>query len=555
MYLDLDEVESNSHATDVCIVGAGVAGITLARRMLQLGHTVTVLESGGKDYESPIANLNAGENVGQPYYDLQDARLRFFGGTTAIWGGRIAELDAADFEPRPWVAHSGWPLRRSDLEQYYLEARKVFDIDGDWPTAADLPATGTKLPSFDRASLAVKFWIFDPRFNRFTFGACGDVLEHPRCTVYTHATVTEIQTGPEARFVTGLVVRSLSGRELQVRARAVVLATGGLENPRLLLTSRSTMRDGLGNSHDLVGRYFMEHPHARGGKVVARAPWALLKAFGRRHPLANGQIIAPLITASEAAQASARMLNGSVTIVPRQPSDAVQFWGMRAYHHAKQGIAPTRAGRALWMHTKRAANYLQRRFDPLRPWLLHKAGRLDLALLVRAEQSPNPDSRVTLTDQRDAFGLQRLKLDWRLNRLDVHSVERLVTLLRQEFRRVGLGDVVPAPWLSQPDAAWRSDPLISSHPIGGYHHMGTTRMAEDPRHGVTDPFGRVHGIENLFIAGSSLFPTSGWANPTLTIVALALRTADRLSQRLARPQAIRALAQERHTQGHERSRA
>jgi choline dehydrogenase-like flavoprotein len=227
------------------------------------------------------------------------------------------------------------------------------------------------------------------------------------------------------------------------------------------------------------------------------------------------------------------MLNTSLTIAPRQPAQARQFWGMRAYARVKHGVAPTQTGRLLWMHTKRTVQALQRHVDPLRPWLLHKLGSVELALLVRAEQAPNPHSRVTLADECDVLGMPRVRLDWRLSELDVHSVEQLVGALGREFERLGLGRVQAAPWLSDSSRRWQTDPLVSAHPIGGDHHMGTTRMADSPARGVTDTFGRVHGLDNLYIAGSSLFPTSGWANPTLTIVALAMRTADRLAVQLS----------------------
>jgi choline dehydrogenase-like flavoprotein len=205
---------------------------------------------------------------------------------------------------------------------------------------------------------------------------------------------------------------------------------------------------------------------------------------------------------------------------------------MKAYSGIKHQMAPTKGGRRLWMATKKAAGWAQRHVDPARPWLLHKLGRVDIALLVRAEQAPNPDSRVALTGERDATGVPRVALDWRLSEIDVRSVAVLADALGGEFERLGLGKVEPAAWLES--GRWRTDPLISSHPIGGYHHMGTTRMGADPKASVTDADGRVHGIPNLWVAGSSLFPTGSWANPTLTIVALALRTAERISQGLAR---------------------
>ena len=517
--------------TEVCVIGAGAAGLTVARRLLAKGCSVVLLESGGRDYEPAIADLNAGENVGEDYYELVHSRLRFFGGTTAIWGGRCAELDPIDLERRDWVPHSGWPLDHAELAAWYREARPLFDLAPEPDTADDLRRARVPIPDFDAARLATPVWAFDMRFNRFAQESCGDLLDHPRCELFLHATATSIDAAPSARAVEQVTARSLNGRVLKVRARMFVLAAGGIENPRLLLASSSVVPAGLGNQGDAVGRYFMEHPHARGGRILGGRPWQLLKAFGRRHRL-RGRDLAALIAPAPEVQRAEAVLNSSLTIVARQPPQESQFWGMRAYARLKHDMSPTRTGRALWITTKKLAGWAQRHVDPLRPWLLNRLGRVDVALLVRAEQAPNPASRVTLSPERDALGMPRTRLDWRLGALDVRSVDVLVRTLGGELERLGLGRVEPAAWLSDPGGGWRTDPLISAHPIGGYHHMGTTRMCEDPRHGVTDGNTRVHGMANLFVAGSSLFPTSGWANPTLTIVALALRTADHIASTL-----------------------
>ncbi len=534
MLIDLSALRgAQLRETEICVVGAGAAGITLTRRLLGLGREVVLLESGGDEYEADTADLNAGENVGEDYYPLDHARLRFFGGTTAIWGGRCAELDPIDLERRPWLPHSGWPIGHDELRRYYRQARPLLGLPEEAESAAHLRAAGIPVPDFRANRLSVPVWAFDGRYDRFGAARCRDLIEHPCCSVFLHATATAIEADPAGRRIDRIVARVPSGTTLEVRARTFVLAAGGIENPRLLLASRSVMPQGLGNGRDLVGRFFMEHPHARGGRIVEAKAWPLLEAFGGRHRI-GGRDFAALIAPAPALQAERGILNSSLTIVARQPEQATQFWGMRAYAAVKHRKAPTRAGRRLWTTTKRAVGFLQRRTDPLRPWLLHKAGRLDLALLVRAEQAPDPDSRVTLGAEVDAMGMPRVRLDWRLSRIDVDSVQVLVETLGEELKRLGLGKVEPASWLSDPERRWRTDPLVSAHPIGGYHHMGTTRMADDPAAGVTDGQGRVHGIANLYVAGSSLFPTSGWANPTLTILALALRTADHVSASLDR---------------------
>ena len=506
---------------EVCVIGAGAAGISLTRRLLERGRRVVLLESGGLDYEKPTAALNAGENVGEDYYELEDSRLRFFGGTTAIWGGRCAELDPIDLEARDYVPHSGWPLSWNELARWYDEARPLFGLPPARPAPDDLRRANVPLPRFE--TLETPLWTFDRRFNRFAWESCADLEADPKCQIVTHATVTVIVAAGSG--VASVEARSVAGARLTVTAKAYVLAAGGIENPRLLLESD------LGNAHGQVGRYFMEHPHARGGRIVDGAAWRLLKAFGRRHRI-GGEDVAALIAPSEALQRREAILNTSLTIVARQPEGRRQFIGMKAYTGIKHKMAPTRSGRTLWMATKKAAGWAQRHIDPARPWLLNKLGGVEVALLVRGEQAPNPDSRVTLSGERDSTGVRRVKLDWRLSEIDVRSVAVLVEALGRELARLGLGKVEPADWLAS--GRWKTDPLVSSHPIGGYHHMGTTRMGTDPRASVTDADGRVHGLANLWVAGSSLFPTGGWANPTLTIVALALRSAERISAELGK---------------------
>ena len=517
---------------DVAIVGSGAAGQAAARRLLARGRSVVLIESGGLDHDPRPADLNRGEVIGQPYHPLEHSRLRFFGGTTAIWGGRCAEFDAIDFERRDWVAHSGWPFGADEIRSYLAEARRLLGVDG--VDAARLP----RPPLMQRLSteeLAVRWWSFDPKFDRFTIDQAGDLEQDSRCTLLVNATVREVMVAGDKGAVERLDVRTPSGRTIDVRARHYILAAGGIENPRILLASNSVVPHGIGNHYDLVGRYFMEHPHARGGRVVGKADWHWLSAFAKRR--VNGVEVSPAITPAEALQRREGLLNTALTLAVRQPEGGNHPLAKRAYLHVKHRTAPTRTGRSMWKATKQLVRGYTGLTGPFHPWLMRRMSGLDLAIVIRAEQAPNPDSRVKLNGQRDAIGMPRVALDWRMSDIDVDSVAGLVAALERESRRLGLGTVEPAAWLARSDKRWVSDELVSAHPIGGFHHMGTTRMAGDPRRGVTDGWGRVHGLPNLHIAGSSLFPTGGWANPTLTILALSLRTADRIAEELdsARP--------------------
>ena len=523
MLIDLSAGAPDRLEAEVAVIGAGAAGITVARHLLSRGLTVLLLESGGLDHHPESSDFNAGESIGEPYYDLETSRLRFFGGTTAIWGGRCAHLDPIDFEKRPWVAYSGWPFPEAVLNPWYERARSILGLPAKRGLFNGAAGPFARLNGGD---VAINHWEFDHQFDRFGASQNRGLFDHPRLTVVLHATVREIVAEPSGRVINHLDVRAPSGASIEVAAKDFVLAAGGIENPRLLLASQSVIPDGIGNQHDLVGRFFMEHPHARGGTLRGAPAWQVLRFFANR-PL--GDIIAaPLLTATEAFQRQGELLNSALTIAARPPAGGRHSLVKRAYLHAKHSVDPTTIARSMWKAQRLAGRQLKHYVGPLFPWLGYHSGKSELTLVLRAEQAPNPQSRVMLTDQRDRLGMPRVRLDWRLGEQDVRTASELVGATARAFAKCGLGEVEIADWLDGRDG-WQFDPVVSAHPIGGFHHMGTTRMADDPKAGVTDGFGKVHGVSNLFVAGSSLFPTGGWANPTLTMLALALRTADHIA--------------------------
>ncbi len=517
---------------DVCIIGAGAAGITLCRRLAAAGHRVTLVEAGGLDYEPQTQALAAGPNLGLPYYPLEDARLRFFGGTTNIWGGRCAVPEPLDFERREWVPHSGWPIRFEDLAPYYQAAHADLGL-GDFHYGETLwPLLRQRPPPFDPQALITRFWRFDPVRERFNANRCADVLNHPRVQVLTHANVTHIQARTDGGAVDHVCVAALDGPTLTISARHFVLAAGGIENPRLLLAARDVESTGIGNGRDLVGRFFMEHQHGRAGVMTGRQVFRLWDAFRKRRPGRGHPPLAPLLLPAPELQARHGILNTGLTFKLQRPPEQGLLLNDRVYRQLKHALPPDRSRRRLWHAYRDVRGTLQRSVKPVLERWRTAAGMRDLHVMVRAEPAPNPDSRVTLSHDRDALGVPRAALDWRLAAQDKETVTVLVETLDRELRGAGLGAVTGADWLRDPGPEWPVDETVGKHHIAGYHHMGTTRMSASPGSGVVDTQCRVHGYANLHVAGSSVFPTASWANPTLTILALARRLADALDRRL-----------------------
>jgi choline dehydrogenase-like flavoprotein len=271
----------------------------------------------------------------------------------------------------------------------------------------------------------------------------------------------------------------------------------------------------------------MEHPHGRAAEVSGEGAFALWAAFRKRFRDGQSDIAAVLLP-SEAAQEREGILNTALTMKPQRNPDRGVPVSRQLYQSLKHSMAPTRRGRGLWHLYRAARTYPKRSLRTSAVKMSTKLGLRGLYFMIRGEQAPNPDSRVTLSHERDALGMPKADLRWQLSGIDKHTVRTMVRLLDAELRRLELGRVTGSEWLAEPGDTWPVDPTVGNHPIGGYHHIGATRMSADPRDGVVDADCRVHGYANLFIAGSSVFATAGWANPTLTILALAHRLGEHL---------------------------
>lgn len=519
---------------DICIVGGGAAGVTLADALVAEGREVLLLESGGTDHDPAVQSLMQGSSHGFPYYGLADCRLRFFGGTTTIWGGRCAQLNEIDFQHRPWLPYSGWPITKADLAPHYARAQASLGLP---PTDGEdelWDAHGLTPPPWSPEVIGSAFWQFDQEGDRFALRQPARIKASRHARILLHASVTGIRLNPQGTAVMALDFANIAGGRGRVWARHFVLAAGGIENARILLASDDVRRNGVGNDRDLVGRFFMEHPHARGARIETQAVMRLLKALPhsyRRGGIRHAAVARP----APALQRREGLLNSAFTLAARQHPGARMVMAKRLLLSLRDTRDPDRHNRRLWNLYRRQVIRLREHAGPLLAWASIRSGSHGLYTVLRAEQAPNPDSRVTLGPTRDALGMRQVSLDWRLSPIDKHTARVTMLALDGELARLGLGRCIPEPWLAGDGPDWQTDPLISNHPIGGFHHMGTTRMAASPRAGVVDADCKVHGIANLWIAGSSVFPTSGWANPTLTILALALRLADHLAHRVAKP--------------------
>jgi len=523
MLIDLQKSTHDvSLEAEVCVVGAGAAGVALARDLMNAGRDVVLLEGGGMDYEEDTQSLFEGKNVGMEYYDLDHSRLRFFGGTTNIWGGRSVPLDPIDFEKRDWVPHSGWPITLDDLQDYYRIAHDSLEL-GEYDYEEDIWEKLQLSPiGFDPEKIATRFWRFDDLAERFNSRRSDDLINAENVRIVLHANTVALQATENAAGVTHLDAKSMQGRKLQVKAQHFVLACGAIENARLLMASNSVETNGIGNQYDQLGRYFMEHPHGRIAHIETQDPahfWAL---YRKRYPETDAPL-APALVLPPSQQERLGVLNSAATFkLQRDPSNGATL-GKRTYLNIKHALSPTKSGRRLWQTWRGSQDWLQRHVSmPLLRFGV-KMNRMGLYVIARAEQAPNPDSRVRLSTEKDALGCQRADLDWRLSALDKETMLQFGKTLQQEFDRLGLGKVTTYEWLEDGTPDWPVDISVGNHPIGGYHHMGTTRMSTSPRNGVVDANCTVHGYHNLHIAGSSVFPTGGWANPTLTLLALTHR--------------------------------
>lgn len=509
---------------DVCVIGAGPAGITLARRLAARGLDVALMEGGGRYVSGESQDLYVGEIVGLDYFDLDVVRLRSFGGCSTHWTGRCRTLDPVDFTPLP-QRPLAWPIGPEAIEPHAAEASRILDMEAD-REGPDLPLLQAeeRFRNVQFRHSPADYPAHEP--TRFGEKYYDEIAATPGITAGLNANLVDLRLDDDLATVTGAVFRSYEPGDpgFTIRARAYALCAGGFETPRLLLNFTSQKPMGIGNDHDLVGRHFCEHPTIQVADVLFDRPQMIQE-----------QNLAP----TRAFMDREEVLNFVLRVTwldrgARSPYEALKYAGKCATPFAERlaeritGYAPKCRWRGWGEYGTQA--------DPER----HPTGFVWLI----TEQALNRDSRVTLAETRDAMGLRRLRFDWRLTDLDYHTMKTAMLALGAHFAETGTGRIRIDDWLMEEDPQL---PRIAKsgkygrYMSGAYHQMCTLRMDADPRAGVVDGNCRVHGTENLYIGGSGAFATPGFANPTYTIVKMALRLGEHLADTLAqgaRPVAV-----------------
>ena len=500
----------------VCIIGSGAAGISLAREFIGTELSVVVLEGGGRLIEPEQQKTYQSRVVGLPHMGIHAGRARAFGGTTQLWAGQALPLFEADFRKRDWVSHSGWPIVRDELLPFYYRAEDVMQIRhvdygvGTWPRSDAPPFASERLVSVFSQFAA------EPNFAT----KYGEQIKAAKnITVLLHANVTSLEASENADHIMEVRATTPAHRGLRVRAGFVVVCAGGIETARLLLLSDSVEKNGLGNRHDVVGRFFQDHPHTLAPvRVKDRARLRLYCNSFRKDNIR----ISPKMVASAELQREAEIPHvGAEVFYPTSgeddPLNAAKAF-LKAIRRPREfhRIVPLLGGMA--RDPYRVASAAYRFYIQGQP---ASVGSTDPHVGFFCEQEPNPDSRVLLDRERDNLGLRRTILDWRLTGTETKAVEVLAHAIDAEWKRLNIGEIMLDRCKRGPHGF-----------VDLNHHMGTARMGNDPRLSVVDPQCRVHGYDNLYIGSSATFPTGGFSNPTLTVIALVLRIADELKVRL-----------------------
>ncbi len=482
MFVEVSALESGAVLrTRVCVVGSGPAGMTAAVALAEKGFNVILVEAGGRHLTAESQAQFAGEIVGDPYFNLSFARLRMFGGSSNHWGGYCMPLDYHDFEPHPHFPDTGWPISRKDLDAYLDDACEVLEIPNHFDEELVTPSLVRTRLQF---SPPVRFNLKYDEFCRSS--------DHLR--VCLNSALVDFKLADQT--IKSAVIKAADGREFSIDAECFVLCAGGIENSRLLLWMNQNNGGRLVRESRTLGRYWMEHPHVNVGDFILEtgpeffrdgAPWGSHQAsfaLTKETQFDLGLLNAPMLIDEQPYEATKALIADLLCYAPDLGKRLMGLLG-------KNLVCGSRV-RSYW------------------------------------EQEPRFENRVALDSTKsDDLGIPRVRLHWKKTEADRRTIVGTATKFAREIANSELGRVRLVDWILD------DGPIAPQEQTGAWHHMGGTRMSDSPNQGIVDRDLRVHGTQNLYVSGSSVFPSGGYANPTLTIVQLSLRLSDEIERRLS----------------------
>ena len=519
MIRDLTESDERRLECRICVIGGGIAGLIAASRLSASGFRVIVLESGGRKPLDRFDAFNAIEQTGETYQNDIVGRVRALGGTSNTWGGRIMPLAPHDMEPRDYLGLNGWPIERAELDRFVPDIERLFRLDHSSyeelpasPLRRDDPLSGGRQHMTPRWS---KWPTFRRRNVAYLLQDMIAIRRNPE--VWLNATACDLLVDGAAGRLAGVEARSLNGGRLTVFAERFLLAAGTLETTKLLLQLDEVTEGRAFSGCDALGRYFNDQLKIEAGRILPIDSRRTNLAFG--YHIGGSTRRGLHLETAAAAQREDQAASGYITV-------RAEFPPLSIHHYVRNLGKSAQARRFLDLVPKPEMAKDLRSLAPALYWRVrHKqmyfSPLIDLFVDARIEQVPNARSRLTLSKRRDELGAPMLQMEWRKSALDGHTLRSVLLRARRFWRSTGLDVASPVKWSADPDRADLIDETVDTR-----HPAGTARMGADPRASVVNPRLACHAVPNVFVASAAVFPSSGSANPTLTIMQIACRAAE-----------------------------